>query len=194
MAIRSDRLRRGFKSDAEAISREVRDEMGLTLVAPLDPIALAAHLNIDVIALSAFTAHPEIVRHFRGKGRRRFSAMTVFITDTERVILYNDFNSLARRASDITHECAHGLLLHEPRPAFTSGGCRDVDNVCEQEATWLGGTLLVPYEAAIAVARANLSVEAAAARYGVSASLMRWRLNKTGALKRVAALKRMWGR
>jgi len=193
MAIRSDKLRRGFKSDAESICREIREEMGLSLVERLDPLALAAHLEIPAVALST-CGHPDIVRHFRGKAQRRFSAVTVFITETERVILYNDFNSPGRRNSDVAHECGHALLLHEPRPAFTSGGCRDINHVCEQEATWLGATLLVPYDAALAIARANLSLEAAATQYGVSTQLMRWRLGKTGVVKRVAAIKKMWGR
>lgn len=194
MAIGSDKLRRGFKTDAEAISREIRTEMRIRMVDPLDPLALAAHLEISTVALSTFRHEPQIVRHFRGKARRRFSAVTVFLTETERVILYNDYNSPGRQNSDIAHECSHALLLHDPRPAFSSGGCRDVDSECEQEATWLGGTLLVPYDAAIAIAKANLTIAAAAAHYGVSTALMRWRLNMTGAAKRAAAIRRIWRR
>lgn len=192
MAIRSDKLRRGFKKEAEAISREIRAEMRTPLVDPLDPFALAAHLEIPVTPLSACSL-VDVVRHFRGKARRRFSALTVFMTATHRVIVFNDYNTRARQHSDVAHECGHALLLHDPRPAFTSGGCRDVDNECEQEANWLGATLLVPYEAAMAVARSNLPLAEAAARYGVSADLMRWRLNKTGVLRRVAALREMRG-
>jgi uncharacterized protein DUF955 len=188
MAIRSDKLRRGFKKEAEAISREVRTEMGASLVDPMDPFALAAHLEIPVMPLSA-SPLVEVVRHFRGRARRRFSALTVFTTATQRVIVFNDYNSRARQRSDLAHECGHALLLHDPRPAFSSGGCRDVDSECEQEANWLGATLLVPYEAAMAVARSNVPLDEAASRYGVSSDLMRWRINKTGVLRRVAALR-----
>jgi Zn-dependent peptidase ImmA (M78 family) len=124
MTFRSDKLlRRGFKKEAEAISREVRGEMQLRMIDPLEPLALATHLEIPTTALSTCT-DSDVVRHFRGKARRRFSAVTVFLTETERVILYNDYNSAARQNSDIAHECSHALLLHAPRPAFSSGGCR----------------------------------------------------------------------
>lgn len=190
MASPSDKLRRGFKTEAEGISREVRAEMSLSVVEALDPFALAAHLDIPVVPLSE-SRLDEVVRHFRGRARRRFSALTVFVTATHRVIVFNDYNSRARQNSDVAHECAHALLLHEPRPAFSSGGCRDVDSQSEQEANWLGATLLVPYDAAMAVARSAPPLEEAASRFGVSSALMRWRLNKTGVHRRLASLRRI---
>jgi len=176
-----DGLRWGFKTDAEAIAREIREELGLTMIARLDPLQLAAHLDIEVVALSSRTDQPALMQHFRGKGKKRFSAVTIFLTATRRLILYNDSHSDGRQSADIVHECAHALLLHPAREAFTSGGCRDVDNECEREAGWLGGTILVPNEAALYAVRRGLSLEAAAEEYGVSVPLMRWRINKSGA-------------
>jgi hypothetical protein len=45
--------------------------------------------------------------------------------------------------------------------------------------------LLITEEAAITVARRNIPATAAASRYGVSEKMMRYRLNMTGAYKRV---------
>jgi hypothetical protein len=57
----------------------------------------------------------------------------------------------------------------------------------EEEAHWLGPTLLVPGPAAHAIARKRVSIEMAAAQYGVSEELMRMRLNMSGAFKRAKA-------
>ena len=39
-------LRRGFKTEANDIAREIRQELGLGLADPLDPWVLAAQLEI----------------------------------------------------------------------------------------------------------------------------------------------------
>ena len=188
-------LRRGFKTEAESIAREIRAELRLSSIAPLDPHALAAHLDIPTVRVSDYMQdHPEMVRFFRGKGLSIFSATTVFITSTERVIVYNDFHAATRQASDITHECAHGLLLHEPREAFAAGGCRDVDHECEHEATWLGGVLLVPNDAALHIVRNRIDYSSAAQQYGVSDDLMQWRIRMSGAEKIMARARAKWGR
>lgn len=188
-------LRRGFKTEAEAIAREIRAELRLSSVAPLDARALAAHLEIPTIPISEYAKeHPGLVRFFQGKGLSVFSATTVFITGTERVIVYNDFHALTRQASDITHECGHGLLLHEPRIAFAAGGCRDVDSESEHEATWLGGVLLVPNDAALYIVKNRIDYAAAAQQYGVSEDLMRWRIRMSGAEKIMARARAKWRR
>jgi hypothetical protein len=45
--------------------------------------------------------------------------------------------------------------------------------------------LLITEETAVAVARSNLPIAAAATRYGVSEQMMQYRLNMTGAYRRV---------
>lgn len=187
----TDKLPRGFKSDADALSRELRAELGLTSVAPLSPHTLADHLDIPLVPLSSY-GDAAMTRFFRGKGLSLFSATTVFITSAQRVIVHNDFHALTRQASDIMHECAHGLLLHEPRMAFGPGGCRDVDDACEQEAAWLGGVLLVPNDAALYVVRRGLSLEDAAAEYSVSQQLMRWRIQMSGAKSILERMRAKW--
>src|SRR5438046_1606223 len=47
-------LRRGFKTEANHIAREVRAELGLRFIDPLDPWALARHLEIQVVPLSSY--------------------------------------------------------------------------------------------------------------------------------------------
>jgi Zn-dependent peptidase ImmA (M78 family) len=182
-------LRRGFKTEANDIAREIRGELGLHSTAVLDPRRLAELLAIPVIPLSAFSEIPQVVRYFTRKNKGEFSGLTVF-RGTERLVVFNDGHSPARQASDVTHELSHGLLLHDPKPALDSKGCREWDQDCEEEANWLASVLLVTEEAALAIAQKGLTEAAAAATYGVSVPLMRWRLNMTAARIRVARARR----
>ena len=179
-------FRRGFKTEANTLAHEVRTELGLHSTASLDPRQLAAHLDIPLAPLSSFDVEErEAVRCLSsGQGAREFSAMTVF-DGTRRLIVYNDRHAVTRQANDITHELAHALLGHVAGPALNSGGCRYVDKDLEDEASFLAGALLVTDDIALSVARSGMSDAEAAREYGVSAWLMRWRVNMSGARKRV---------
>lgn len=178
-------LRRGFKAEANTIARQVRSELGISFAAPLDPWTLAEDLAIPMITLSSMSdLAPNASQHFSSVNSSEFSAVTVF-RDTKRVIVYNDSHSKGRQASDITHELSHGLLLHTPKPALATNGCRDWDEDLEDEADWLGGVLLISEEAALNIARLRMTIEEAALFYGVSEKMVRWRLSMTAAHKRV---------
>ena len=186
------RLRRGFKTEAEALTKEVRAELGLAKLDRLDPRQLACHLDIPVIGLSDLLEGLSGAQHFLSVEREAFSALTVF-RGNRRMIVHNDSHSPARQNSNLTHELAHGLLLHEPIPALDSvTGCRNWNDTNESEAAWLGGVLLVTDDMAMAVARGRLSREQAHERFGVSEDMLRWRLDVTGAYKRVARERARW--
>jgi Zn-dependent peptidase ImmA (M78 family) len=59
----------------------------------------------------------------------------------------------------------------------------------EDEAAWLAGALLVSEAAAIEIARRGWPVEVAAQRFGVSQQMIQFRLNVTGAVKRVQRMR-----
>jgi Zn-dependent peptidase ImmA (M78 family) len=176
-------LRRGFKAEANSTADEVRGELGLGFLDPLNPLHLAAHLDIRVIGLSELTDAAEGVEYFTQVEPSAFSAITVF-HGRRRLIVHNDVHAPGRRNSNVTHELAHGLLLHPPTPALDDRGCRHWNQSVEDEANWLAGVLLVPERAALSVARGRRMPEEAAEDFGVSAQMMRWRLNATGAHKR----------
>lgn len=187
-------FRRGFKKEATDIATEIRVELQLTQMAPLDPWALAEHLEIPVLTLSSMRdAVPGSVHYFSIENSSEFSAMTVFC-GTRRVILYNDSHSKGRQASDIAHELSHGLLLHPLRPALNENGCRNWNDTVEDEAQWLAGVLLISEEAALSIARKGLSLEEAATFYGVSQPMVRWRLGVTGAHKRITRTRQFYKR
>lgn len=187
-------LRRGFKTEVNDIARAVREELRLSATAPFHPRDLAAHLEIPVLPLSDFVRQlPDAVRYFRRQGSGEFSALTVF-AGTGRLIVYNDAHAPGRQANDLAHELSHALLFHEPKPALDALGCRDWDEDCEDEADFLAGVLLVPEEATLEIVRLGRTIADAADQYGVSAPLMQWRINVTGARARVARAKTAWGR
>ena len=145
--------RKGFKAEANEYSREFREELGLRAVDPLCPWALAEHLAIPVIGLSALMDdEPEKVHHLMNIDSRCFSAATVF-RGMRRIIVLNDSHSRARQASDVIHELAHGILGHPPTQPFNEFGCRNFQKEIEAEANWLGPALLISEEAALSIAK-----------------------------------------
>ena len=184
-------MRRGFKTEAKEIARQIRGELRLNLTDTLDPWKLADWLEIPILRLSDFEEYAEwACRYFRGPGRSVFSAVTVF-DGHKRLIVHNDSHSPARQASNVCHELAHGLLLHPPTPALNDQGCRNWSREIEDEANWLSGVLLVPDEAALATVKNGLDLDKAAANYGVSLQMMQFRINVSGARRRVKRFPRM---
>jgi len=85
------------------------------------------------------------------------------------------------------HELAHAFLGHRATPLLQGDGERHFDQLIEAEAHFLGGALLITNEAAYRIARRSLE-DTAAAVYGVSQQMLQYRLQISGARKRVARL------
>ena len=178
-------MNRGFKSEARKIASSVRRELGLARTAPLDVWELAEWLAVPVLPLSSFhTDAKHAVRYFGIVDQSVFSAVTVF-DGPKRLIVHNDYHSAGRQASDVGHELSRGLLMHDPAPVLDGRGCRYWSKEIEDEANWLSGVLLVPDEAALSVIRRRIPLDAAATMYGVSKQMMNFRINVSGARKRV---------
>lgn len=177
----------GFvKSHVNRIALETRAELGLGNLDLLDPLSLAEFLDIPVLGLSSLQSQePAGTHHFLQEDPQAFSAVTVF-SGPKRLVVHNDAHESGRQASNIAHELSHGLLQHAPTPALDSMGCRDWDQVIEDEAQWLAGALLITEEAAIWTVRQGLDLSQVAQRFGVSVDMARWRINMTGARKRVS--------
>lgn len=186
------KFERGFKSYANKLAIQVRQELGLAEHAPLDPWMLAKDLGIPVVTISELAdSHPEIAPHvdyLAGKGSSVFSAITVF-SGHRRVIVHNDAHAPNRQRSDLAHELSHTLLAHPPHPLFGSDGDRVYDRRMEGEASWMGPVLLVPNEAAHWIVDQRMDDNVAARHYGVSHQLLEFRLQTSGAKRRM----KRWG-
>lgn len=187
-------LKRGFKTEAHKIAREIREELKLAPTAPLNPWELAEYLSIPVLTLSEMKKiAPRPVHYFSAVNTSEFSAMTIF-EGAKRIIVHNDAHTKGRQSNDVSHEISHGLLLHPPQPALDAHGCRNWNNDMEDEAEWLSGALLISEEAALNIAKRNMSIKDAADLYNASEKMVRWRLSITAAHKRVVRTKQYYAR
>ncbi len=185
----NDKLRHGFKADAERIAASVREELGLGGAERLDCVALAQHLGIPVLSLRdliAYGADRTSVGQLLVAGAE-FSALTV-CAGTKRLIVYNPSQPRGRKANSLAHELSHVILEHPASPALDATGCRRWDGVLEAEADWLAGVLLVPREGALLWMMNNGSAAEGAAHFGVSGQLFTWRVNQTGVAKQLTFL------
>jgi Zn-dependent peptidase ImmA (M78 family) len=174
-------FKRGFKAEAERIAEETRSELQLGVADPLDTFGLAAHLGIPVYGLrevGRFSGNTTFVHLFSGPEQDAFSAMTVF-TGSSRMIIHNETHATTRQLSNIAHEISHCLLEHPPTP-ISNAGSRYWRPDVENEASWLGGALLVPREGALRLALDGMGTSEIAAVFRVSEPLCRWRIAQTG--------------
>jgi hypothetical protein len=177
-------LERGFKSGAERASSSLREELGLSSFERLIPAVLARHLGVvlwtpeDVPDLP-----PEVLRQLLYKDPSGWSAVTVLHATTA-VVIYNPKHSLGRQSSDIVHELAHLILGHEPARLIMSNdgslAMRSYDQKQEDEASWLAWALLLPREGLLIARRNKLAAQQIAEQFGVSETLVNFRLRMTG--------------
>lgn len=179
-------LKRGFKAEANRISLRLRANLRLAPHAPIDLMALAEHLGLTIVELTAFASeYPDAVRHLTVVEQGVFSAATVPFPNGRRVIVHNDTHSRVRQRANIAHEMSHMILGHPFTLPIDATGCRTVDRDIEDEANWLGPVILISNEAALHIVRECMDTETACARYDVSEPLLRMRINASGARIRV---------
>jgi Zn-dependent peptidase ImmA (M78 family) len=174
--------RRGFMSQAEALSLEQRAEMRLAPVDPLDPFELAALLEIPVLSFDACGAAIGLDSQAQSAIdalKDRVYALTACF-GRRRVIIYNDGNARTRQVSDVAHELSHTLLEHGPTSLEHPERYLERDSEIEDEANYLAGALLAPREGVLALMRSGMSDEDLAGHYGVSLRMARWRSGATG--------------
>ena len=104
--------------------------------------------------------------------------------DSRPLVILNSAQSLARQASSLAHELAHLILNHRMDQTVLSAEgflLREAWNKeQEEEAAWLGATLLVPRAGLLTAYRASQGLRCLAEHFGVSQDLIRWRLSTTG--------------
>lgn len=176
---------RGFKAWAERTAIAVRRDLGLSAKEPLDPRRLAEHLGIRVINPLADLPgiEPSILTQLLETDPWGWSAATLQVGD-QAVVIFNPRKSTGRQASDLVHELAHVMLGHEPATlVFSEDGqlaTRTFDQKQEDEANWLGWSLLLPREALVVARRHRMLNAQIAEMYGVTETLVGYRLQMTG--------------
>lgn len=173
-------LKRGFKAAAERKATHLRAEIGLGPADILDIAQLAKHLKVAIVSAD------ELVDRARLEELERiqafaFSACT-FNIDNRHIVVVNPLRTPGRRASDIAHELSHVLLGHELSEVVIINEipfrtCRPDQ---EEEATALGGTLLLPRPLLLKAAKRGHGPADIAKTVGVTDEMARYRYNSTG--------------
>ena len=182
-------LRRGFKSEAERIARNVRVELEMNAAEPVSPEALAELLGIEVRAGDDLVPRERFLELEEAQPGA-FSACTLRPSADRVVIVYNPLCAESRRTSDLAHELAHTLLSHELSRVEKLGDVTflSCDPVQEEEAAWLSGCLLLPRALLLSEVRRGQSAKEIARRCGVSEEMARYRMNVTGVLRQNRAV------
>ena len=115
-----------------------------------------------------------------------FSACT-FGVDGDAVIVFNPLRSAPRRQSDLAHELSHVVLEHELSEIREVAGVpfRTCRSDQEEEATTLGGALLVPRPLLLKVISRGMGADDIAREYAVTPEMVRIRVNMTGAARQI---------
>lgn len=177
-------LDRGFKAWAERTATSIRAELGLSAVAPLQPAHLAEHLEVVLWTCAEVPGiTPDILQQLAVNDPWGWSAVTVAVQGRV-IVVYNDRKSSGRQASDITHELAHVILSHEPATVILSESIdlsmRTFDQKQEDEANCLAWALLLPRDALFEARKGRLPVARIATEFGVTETLVQYRLRTTG--------------
>jgi Zn-dependent peptidase ImmA (M78 family) len=168
-----------FCEHAELLALRWRARLGLSERERLDPYELAELMGVPVLRMADVPSFsPEHLKVLQDDDVA-LSALTV-IRGQHKLIVVNESHTVERQTNSITHELAHVILEHPPTSAFDALGNRMVVDRIEEEANWLSSCLLVPSTGIEAALRAHAGQAAAAAHYGVSRELMRWRCNAYG--------------
>jgi Zn-dependent peptidase ImmA (M78 family) len=176
-------VRHGFKAHAERLSVKAREELGLTLSAPLDPWIYANHLGVLVLDFRELDLSPECCQRLLDVDRDSWSGMTIREAETT-AILVNPSHARSRQSSTLMHELAHFMLKHVPvRVDVSPSGMlllSEYSDEGEAEADWLASALLLPRDILMRYRRRGDSVFQIASAFGTSEQLCEWRLRMTG--------------
>ena len=183
-------LPRGFKAEAERTAARLRTELGVEDHAPVDVKDVAEQSGVRVLAATDLV-DKERLEEIEAIQAFAFSACTFEINDRH-VIVFNPIRTPERTTSDIAHELAHLLLGHDlAEVQFLDGvpfrTCR-ADQ--EEQATALGGTILLPRPLLLRQARAGATIESIAEAHCVTEEMARFRWNTTGVARQIAASRR----
>ena len=185
-------LERGFKAWAERTSLAIRRELGTTADDALCPFKLSEYLDVELWTPSQVPGiTQDILTQLLNNDPWGWSA-TSFQVNDKCIVIYNPTHSDGRKSSDIMHELSHHILAHQPATVILSlelvnVRMRSFDQKQEDEANCLAWALLLPREGLLRAKRRSKTVEQIADQYGVTKSLVNYRINSSGIERQVRA-------
>jgi Zn-dependent peptidase ImmA (M78 family) len=187
-------VRRGFRAEAERISAALRKDLGIAAADPL-PLDEAARVRNAKVVSATDLVEVERLAELERLQAFAFSACT-FDIGGKAVIVFNPLRSEPRQRSDVAHELSHVLLSHELSEIREVAGlpfrtCRPDQ---EEEATMLGGTLLLPRPLLLRAVSRDMGVDDIARKYAVTPEMARFRLNTTAVARQIDRARAARGR
>jgi Zn-dependent peptidase ImmA (M78 family) len=163
-------------------------------LAPIDPLPaadVADYFEVDVLSPHEIGGiSNEDLNHLLQEGSQEWSGFTLGVSGRYLIVL-NTAQSQRRQNSVLMHELAHIILGHQLSTGTISAAGYFVpanfDQDQEDEAAWLGGTLLLPRPALLSMRRVGMTNDQAATHFGVSPDLLSWRIRMTGIDYQLAA-------
>ena len=186
-------LERGFKAWAERTSMTFRRELDISIDEALLPQQLADYLDIKLITPADIPGITEdVLEQLLENDPWGWSGVGIQI-DGKGVVIYNPKKSAGRQSSDITHELSHTILEHQPATIIYSENLdmamRSFNAKQEDEANCLAWSLLLPREGLVRAKQRRLSLERIAEQFGVTETLVSFRLNTSGVAAQFKAKK-----
>lgn len=179
----SNNFKRGYKSWCENISIQLRKDLGLKPIDPLDPKLLAKQLNVIVWDVNQVPGlEDKHKKRLLVEDKDSWSALTIQYADKHLIIL-NTSHSKKRQSSDLMHELSHVFLDHKPSRVDVSDGgllLNTYDQAQEAEASWLCGSLLLPRQILTSIVYKKIPLRQASDFYDVSMDMLNYRLNVMG--------------
>lgn len=177
-------MKRGFKSQCEKRSAELRKLLGLDPASPLSAIELATHVDATIWSIAEIAGlDSSDFQQLTILDADSWSAFTLRINNSH-LIVYNSAQSVPRVNSVCMHELSHIILGHELHDANLSSDGHLVpsnyNKEQEDEADWLGGTLLLPRPALLRIRTLGLDNDQVEKEYNCSKPMISWRFRMTG--------------
>lgn len=171
------------KAELGRIAQEVRDGLRLGDHDAFDPLAWSNEWGIPFVSLADVRdlIGERAYLRFTQERPETWSAALVAV-GRGYLVAYNPAHSPQRVLSDLAHEAAHFVAEHVLTSAWMQGerSCGAGSRDQEAEAAELAGRLLVPMEQAKIWAIRGYDPSGLADRYGVSLTMAKWRMNKSG--------------
>lgn len=162
---------RWTQKEMAKVAAEERAALGLDLMDPLDPYALAEEWGVSVYPISVLREDDcptETIQHFKTTSAKRWSAALIPV-GSGRIIIENDSHQIVRRRSSVAHEMAHHLLEHEfPVGVLNEDHDKLYSKTVEKQALYLSGELLAPTSACNKLAFREVDNAAVAAQFNIS--------------------------
>lgn len=184
-------LRRGFKAEAERLSKDIWAGMRLAADDRMDAVKLAEHVGCIVRSAGDLVDAAKLKELYRIQ-EDAFFACTFKLPRSRFAVVFNPLMSERRRNSDLAHEVAHIVLGHSLSHLARLGdqAFLTCDRQQEEEAAWLSGCLLLPRFALMNDLRKRRSSATIAKSRMLSREMVDYRVRVTGAARQLAAAKR----